>query len=172
MPSLCIPSTAQSAGDVYNTSSASSRRPPSSTAHASSSAAAAARPATTPAASKSSAAQPAANAASDLSSVAAERTPSGSLLVQPLTRAMLSDLALQMQLPTGLQQAASPAAADRGTGTWGEAGPGGAEGGSGNLVEGKGRKRRKKSRRELAMAHIEEHLSILKHVHVKHASAR
>ncbi len=154
VPSLRVPSTANSAADAHRMISASSRLSSPSHSlpqHASSSAAAA---------------RPAATGAPDVSSAAAVRTPSGSLLVQPLSQSQLSDLAMQMQLPTGLQHAAPLAALGDGTQQHKE--------GNGTAAKQGGKRRRKKSARDRdpAMAHVEEHLRILKHVHVKHASPR
>lgn len=164
MPSLRVPSTASSAADAHRVTSASSQLSSPShslSQHASSSAAAAA-------------ARPAATGAPDVSSAAAVRTPSGSLLVQPLTQSQLSDLALQMQLPTGLQHAASLVAVGGSTQQQKEGDGTGRGSVDGTAAKQGGKRRRKKSvkDRDPAMAHVEEHLRILKHVHVKHASPR
>ncbi|KAL0042447.1 hypothetical protein WJX77_012691 [Trebouxia sp. C0004] len=158
VPSLHIPSKASSVADVHRLSSASSRLSPSSQSlpqHASSSAAAA---------------RPAATGVPDLSSAAPVRTPSGSLLVQPLSQSQLSDLAMQIQLPTGLQHAASLAAL--GGGTQQQEGDWTALDGTAAKQGGKRRRRKSNRDRDPAMAHVEEHLRILKHVHVKLASPR
>jgi len=80
---------------------------------------------------------------------------------------------MQMQLPTGLQHAASLAALGGGTQQQKE-GDGTGQGSVDESAAKQGGKRRKKSGRDRdpAMAHVEEHLRILKHVHVKHASPR
>ncbi len=160
MPSLHVPSTASSAADARRVSSASSQLSspaPSLSKHASSSAAAAATRA-------------AADGAPDLSSAAAVRSSSGSLLVQPLSKSQLSDLAMQMQLPTGLQRVASLVSPGGGTQQQKE-GDGTGQGSVDGTAARQGGKRRRK-KRDPAMAHVEEHLRILKHVHVKHASPR
>jgi len=161
VPSLHVPSTASSVTDVHRMFSASSRLSSSlqSLPQQASSSAAAARPAAT--------------GVPDVSSAAPVRTPSGSLLVQPLSQSQLSDLAMQMQLPTGLQHAASLAALGGGTQQQKE-GDGTGQGSVDESAAKAGGKRRKKSGRDRdpAMAHVEEHLRILKHVHVKHASPR
>ena len=110
----------------------------------------------------------------DVSSAAAVRTPNGSVLVQSLSQSQLSDLAMQMQLPTGLQHAAS-LAGPAGSTQQQEEGNGTGRGSvDGTAAKQGGKRRRKKSvkDRDPAMAHVEEHLRILKHVHVKHASPR
>ncbi len=164
MPSLRVPSTTTATADAYRMISASSRLSSPShslSQHASSSAAAAA-------------VRPAATSASDLSSAAAVRTPSGSLLMQPLSQSQLSDLAVQMQLPAGLQHAASLVAVGGSTQQQKEGDGTGRGSVDGTAVIQGGKRRRKKSGRgrDPAMAHVEEHLRILKHVHVKHASPR
>ncbi|DBA85342.1 TPA: hypothetical protein ACH3X2_006025 [Trebouxia sp. C0005] len=161
VPSLRAPSTASSVADIHELFSASSRLSSFSHSlprHASSSAAAA---------------RPAATGVPDVSSAALARTPSGSLLVQPLSQSQLSDLAMQMQLPTGLQHASSLPALGGGTQQQTEGDGTGRGSVDGSAAKQRSKRRRKSGRdRDPAMAHVEEHLRILKHVHVKHAYPR
>lgn len=161
MPSLCVPSTTRSAPDVDRMISAPNRL--SSPSH----------PLPQHASSSAAAARPAATGVPDVSSAAAVRTPNGSVLVQSLSQSQLSDLAMQMQLPTGLQHAAS-LAGPAGSTQQQEEGNGTGRGSvAGTAAKQRGKRRKKGGRdRDPAMAHVEEHLRILKHVYVKHASPR
>ena len=97
--------------------------------------------------------------------------------MQPLSDSILGELAKQQSTmqPAGLQHASSSTAMfGRGSKQHSRDGAG-AEGLSATLRDKAGGKtRKKKSRRpaDPAMAHVEDHLQILKRVYVKHASPR
>ena len=124
----------------------------------------------------SSSASAAAMPISDFSSAFVLRTPRGSQLLQPLSESVLAELGHDQQQQPALKHASSSTAFGRGSmhhqegvepacrGDGGEERPPGRKGG----------KRRRKSKRvsDPAMAHVEEHLRILKHVRVKRASSR
>ena len=102
--------------------------------------------------------------------------------MQPLTKAVLSELALQQPdpLPAAFKHASSSSSAcGHGQNVQKVSGEGGKHRGkavsSAAYDDRPGGKRRKKKGRHAvdpAMQHVEDHLQILKRVHVKHASPR
>ena len=123
----------------------------------------------------SSSASAAAMPISDFSSAFVLRIPRGSQLLQPLSQSVLAELAHDQQQPA-LKHASSSTAFGRGSMHHQEGVEPvcGGDGGEERPPGRKGGKRRRKSKRvsDPAMAHVEEHLRILKHVRVKRASPR
>ena len=118
---------------------------------------------------------------SALSSASAPHTSQGSLVMHLLSDSALAELAKQQPAvqPAALRHA-SPSTVVFGRGSMQQrvedtSEQSGAEGSSATqTINPGGSRRRKKSRHpaDPAMQHIEDHLQILKHVYVKHASPR
>ena len=168
VPLLHFPSNASSLVDLQRLASLSSRQSSSAQALASLAADADERPATHMSHHESSAAP----------SPPAMRGSRGSLVMQPLSEAVLSELAAQStEAPHAALKSVPLSSHAFGRSTrQNRQSEGRTEsreaGGLASSMASKGdRKRRKKSRHvDPAMEHVEDHLQILKHVHVKHAS--
>lgn len=113
-------------------------------------------------------------------SASAQHASRGSLVMQQLSESVLSELASQQpeQQPAALQHPSlSTAAVGRGVEQQKGFGAGDkqrdrAEASAECRAGGKRRKSKSRHATDPAMEHVEDHLQILKHVHVKHASPR
>ena len=113
-------------------------------------------------------------AASPASALRASR---GSLVMQPLSESVLSELSSQQSgpQPAALKHASlSWTAFGRGLEQQTAFGEDDHQRGNATSSAPCGKRRKKKSRHaaDPAMKHVEDHLQILKHVHIKHASPR